>query len=57
MNCTVFAPKNYLMVNREENQISFSVGKNGVMETCGYAPKGCVDDCFVGVYINTIDWQ
>ncbi len=38
------------------NTITFNVSNEGIIRTCGYTPNNCMDDCFVGVYINAFEW-
>lgn len=46
----------YLIVNSEENTIYFEVDSEGMMNTCGYVPNGCMDDCFFGFRISEFNW-
>lgn len=46
----------YLTVNVEENYISFYTNNLGVLSSCGYFAKSCVDDCFIGVKIVDFEW-
>ncbi|MBL4676525.1 MAG: hypothetical protein JKY70_10030 [Mucilaginibacter sp.] len=47
------APK-MINVNKQKNDIYFSVDDNGLIQSVGYVPKGCQDDCFNGVQIKDI---
>ena len=46
----------YLMVNTQNNDIYFEVSDTGLISTCGYVPKGCMDDCFHGITIKSFEW-
>jgi hypothetical protein len=45
-----------LTVDPDENEISFTVDQRGLLDTCTYVPKGCLDDCEEGVRISAIDF-
>lgn len=49
------AKKTWLNVNKNENQIYFETDNNGMISTCGYVPKNCADDCFIGISIKEIN--
>jgi hypothetical protein len=36
------------------NFICLEMFENGLLHSCGFIPKGCIDDCFRGVFISTI---
>lgn len=40
---------------RKDAKIYFEAGNNGLISSCGYVPKGCVDDCFRGINIPSIE--
>ena len=44
----------WLKVDKDDNYISFESRNNGIISTCGYAPRSCVDDCFIGIMISEI---
>lgn len=46
----------YLKINSEQNTIYFSTHDNGILKSCGYIPKYCMDDCFTGVTIKSFKW-
>ncbi len=46
----------YLVVDEENNNIYFQTEINGLMTICGFVPKGCADDCYRGITINSFDW-
>jgi len=48
------AKNDYLTVDRKSNTISFTTDGNGLIASCGYTPKGCQDDCFMGVHLKSI---
>lgn len=41
-------------VNREKNDIFVEIDSNGLISSCGYNEKGCMDDCFNGLLIKDI---
>ncbi|UOR05180.1 hypothetical protein MUN82_19860 [Hymenobacter aerilatus] len=48
----------YLIVDKEKNTLYFDTDKiNGSMNLCGFVPKGCADDCFRGIRINSFKWS
>jgi len=49
--------KKYLMANETDNTLYFETGKDGLMTMCGFVPIGCMDDCFEGVIISSLDWM
>jgi hypothetical protein len=42
------------LIKREKATIYFEAKNDGMLSSCGYVPDGCMDDCFVGVHINSI---
>jgi hypothetical protein len=48
------ASREWLGVDTKENDVYFSTDTNNLIQSCGYSPKGCQDDCFFGVYIKEI---
>ncbi len=46
----------YLNVDPTTNTIYFRTKKNGLMTSCGYRPKNCMDDCNRGVSIMSFIW-
>jgi len=44
-----------LTADPEENEIIFTVDQRGLLKTCVYVPRDCVDDCAEGVTISAID--
>ncbi|AWG23435.1 hypothetical protein FFWV33_18815 [Flavobacterium faecale] len=47
---------NYLKVDETNNSITFTTLPSGLLNVCGYTPKNCMDDCFVGVNISDYKW-
>jgi hypothetical protein len=48
------AHNNWLAVSDVKNNLTFTIDANGLIATCGYNPKGCMDDCFTGITIKSI---
>jgi len=48
------ARKEWLNVNKSQNDIEFQTDANGIIAVCGYTPKNCVDDCFTGISIKDL---
>lgn len=46
----------YLSVDPITNTIYFNTETNGLMTFCGYNPKNCMDDCFIGINIISFIW-
>ncbi len=47
------AEKEWLV--KKENVTTYFEAKNdGLISSCGYVPKGCMDDCFRGIHIKDI---
>lgn len=46
-----------LVVDKEGNDILFSVSDAGLLRTCVYIPMGCQDDCSRGVSISNFSWM
>lgn len=40
--------------DRSKNDVFVTFGKDGILETCVYVPKGCQDDCSFGVEIREV---
>jgi hypothetical protein len=47
----------WLKADPKLNYIYFETKNAGLISTCGYFPKDCQDDCFVGVHISSISFQ
>lgn len=48
------AKNEWLKMDPNENTIYFETNNNGMISTCGYVPKNCADDCFMGTKIKSI---
>ncbi len=46
----------YLVADEKDNTIYFEAEIDGLMTLCGFVPKGCMDDCFRGIRINSLNW-
>ncbi|MBE9583709.1 hypothetical protein IM792_04555 [Mucilaginibacter sp. JRF] len=44
----------WLKVSSKDNDVFFEAKNDGLITMCGYVPKGCMDDCFVGIRISEI---
>lgn len=51
------ASKEWLSLDKTANTIHFVTKNQGMISTCGYTPKNCLDDCFRGVVISNIVGQ
>lgn len=49
--------KEYLLADEKTNTIYFKTDSYGIMQTCGIVPKDCVDDCYEGISIESIQWD
>lgn len=47
----------YLEVDPKHNEIYFDTNQQGLMASCGFVPKACVDDCFQGIRLTAIAWE
>ncbi|MCI9843739.1 hypothetical protein [Flavobacterium pectinovorum] len=43
------------LIKRKDVTVYFEAKNNGLISSCGYVPKGCMDDCFSGIRIKSID--
>ncbi len=48
--------KEYLTVDSNTNTVYFTEFDNGLVQSCGYVPNNCVDDCFRGFTLSIIEW-
>lgn len=48
------AKAEWLSVDKNKNEITFTTDNRGILYSCGYTPKNCNDDCFNGVTIKSI---
>ena len=46
--------KSEWLIKRKDVTVYFETKNNGLISTCGYVPKGCMDDCFLGIRIKNI---
>jgi hypothetical protein len=44
----------WLAVDKKDNILYFETKNNGLISLAGYRPKGCEDDCFVGITITSV---
>lgn len=44
----------YWLIKRKNATSYFEIENNGLISTCGYVEKGCMDDCFSGITIKSI---
>ncbi|WP_223150960.1 hypothetical protein [Flavobacterium ajazii] len=42
------------LIKRKDVTVYFEAKNNGLISSCGYVPKGCMDDCFFGIRIKSI---
>lgn len=43
------------LIKRKDATSYFEAENNGLISTCGYTEKNCLDDCFVGIRIKSIE--
>lgn len=43
------------LVKRSDGKVYFEAKNNGMISSCGYIPNECIDDCFTGVHIASIE--
>lgn len=48
------AKNEWLKVDPNSNTIFFEIENKGMISLCGYVPKNCADDCFMGIVIKNI---
>lgn len=46
--------ENEWLIKRKNTDTYFETKNNGLISTCGYNEKGCLDDCFTGINIKSI---
>lgn len=44
----------WLKADVTQNDVFFEASNNGLISAAGYSAKGCMDDCFNGIYISSI---
>lgn len=42
------------LIKRKDTTVYFEAKNNGLISSCGYVPDGCMDDCFFGIRIKSI---
>lgn len=47
--------ENDWLIKRKNTTTYFESKNNGLISTCGYVEKECMDDCFIGITIKSID--
>lgn len=47
--------KDRWLIKRSNAQTYFKAENNGMISSCGFVEKGCMDDCFQGIYIGLIE--
>lgn len=47
--------RNNWLKKRENATTYFEAKNNGLISSCGYVQVGCVDDCFIGITITSIE--
>ena len=47
--------KNDWLRKRDNAQSSFEAKNNGIISSCGYWEDGCMDDCFRGISISSVE--
>lgn len=47
--------KNDWLIKRKNSTAYFETENNGLISECGYVENGCMDDCFNGIIIKSID--
>jgi hypothetical protein len=43
------------LVKRKNAKSYFEAENNGLLSSCGYVEDGCMDDCFIGINIKSIE--
>lgn len=43
------------LIKRDNAKTYFETKNNGLISLCGYVENGCMDDCFVGITIKSIE--
>jgi hypothetical protein len=47
--------RNEWLLKRKSAKTYFEAKNNGLISSCGYVEDGCQDDCFIGIYIDSIE--
>jgi len=48
--------KDYLVADELNNTLYFNTDPTGIINTCGYVPDDCTDDCYIGINIDSFSW-
>nr|WP_294950558.1 hypothetical protein [uncultured Mucilaginibacter sp.] len=48
------ARNEWLKVDKAKNDIFFQANNNGLISLAGYVPKGCQDDCLIGIHVKDV---
>lgn len=43
------------LIEKKDARVIFETNNNGMISTSGYIDKNCLDDCFIGIRIQSID--
>lgn len=43
------------LIKRKDADVSLETKNNGMISSCGFVPKNCMDDCFSGINIKLIE--
>lgn len=46
--------KTVWLIKNKDADISLETKNNGMISACGFVPKNCADDCFIGIHISQI---
>jgi len=49
-----YKAKQEWLIKRKDATTYFESENNGLISTCGYTKKNCLDDCFIGITIKSI---
>lgn len=47
--------RNVWLKNRSDARVSFEARNNGMLSSAGFVPDNCMDDCFSGIHIQSIE--
>lgn len=50
-----YKAENEWLLDRKNATTYFEAKNNGLISTCGYVENGCMDDCFMGIIIKSIE--
>ncbi|MEJ5962762.1 hypothetical protein [Pedobacter immunditicola] len=43
------------LLKRKDADTYFEAKNNGIISSCGYVEKGCMDDCFIGIHVAYVE--